>query len=82
MVLGNIRVHSVCYHKEISLECILIHAADVINMLHFLGIKYRGGFRIFGKGVHINMYKGVGTRFAGFILFCLISHENEIIWSH
>ena len=30
---------------------------------------YRGGSRIFGKGVH--MYKGVGVRFAEFILFFL-----------
>ena len=61
MVLRNIRVHSVCFHYKISLERILINTADVINMQHFLGIKYRGGFRIFRKGVHI--YKGVGFAF-------------------
>ena len=28
------------------------------------------------------MYKGVRVRFADFISFFLMSHENEIIWSH
>ena len=41
---------------------------------------YRGGSRNSGKGVH--MYKGLGVRFVDFISFSLISHENEIIWSH
>ena len=35
--------------------------------------------RTSGKVVH--MYKGVGFRFADFIAFSTISHENEIIWS-
>ena len=35
--------------------------------------------RISGKGAY--MYKGVGNRFADFISFFKISHENEIIWS-
>ena len=40
MVLRNIRVHSVCFLYKISQECILIHAADVINRQHYMAINY------------------------------------------
>ena len=40
----------------------------------------RGGSRITGKGVY--MFNGVGIRFADVIVFLLIPHENEMIWSH
>ena len=43
--------------------------------------KYRwGGSRISGKGVQ--MYKGRGFALTILSYFSLISHENEIIWSH
>ena len=38
------------------------------------------GSRISETGVP--MYSGVGVRFADFISFSKISHENEIIWCH
>ena len=43
-------------------------------------VEHRGGSRFSGKG--FRMCKGVGVRFADFISFFCISHENEIIWSH
>ena len=56
-----------------SKPCILFTWACIVKMksnLKTLPIL-RGGFRISGKGVHMN--KGEGVRFADFI----ISHENE-----
>ena len=50
-----------------------------LNYIHFWCI-YRGGSRNSGKGVHI--YKGTGFAFLILSHFSLISHENEIIWSH
>ena len=40
----------------------------------------RGGSRVSGKGVH--MYKVVGVALLILSHLFLISHENEIIWSH
>ena len=63
---------------------ILTNSADPDQCCQVLSIhiyQHRGGSRISGKGVH--MYRGVeGLALLIFISFFLISHENEIIWSH
>ena len=60
----------------ITLELLESPELDYIH----IWCNYRGVSWISGKGVH--MYKGTGFAFLILSHFSLISHENEIIWSH
>ena len=59
----------------------LVSMLEVLPLYIWIGgngsMRFRGGSRFTGKGVH--MYKGVGVHFADFISFFSISHENKII---
>ena len=71
-IVGN-RMHWLILSRktpEVHLQLIWSLQRDKIAIV-------QGRFQDFWKGV--NMYKGVGFRFADFISFS-ISHENEIFW--